>query len=41
MFRAADDHTIAVNTLRFNPMLKAARNDPHFPEIFRRGGIQW
>jgi len=41
MFRAADDHTLAVTTLRFNPMLKAARNDPHFPEIFRRGGIQW
>ena len=39
MFRAADDHTLAVTTLRFNPMLKKARSDPRFPEIFTRAGL--
>ena len=39
MFRAADDHTLAVTTLRFNPLLKKARSDPRFPEIFKRAGL--
>jgi hypothetical protein len=39
MFRAADDHTLAVTTIRFNPMLEKARSDPRFPEIFKRAGL--
>jgi adenylate cyclase len=41
MFRAADDHTLAVTTLRYNPMLKGARSDPRFPEIFKRAGLPY
>jgi TolB-like protein/Flp pilus assembly protein TadD len=41
MFRAADDHTLAVTTLRFNPMLAKARSDPRFPEIFKRAGLPY
>jgi TolB-like protein/Flp pilus assembly protein TadD len=41
MFRAADDHTLGVTTLRYNPMLESARPDPRFPEIFRRAGVPY
>ena len=41
MFRAADDHTLAVTTLRYNPLLKGARSDPRFPEIFKRAGLPY
>ena len=39
MFRAAEDHTLAVTTLRYNPLLEKARVDPRFPEIFRRANL--
>jgi len=41
MFRAADDHTLAVTTLRFNPLLQKARSDPRFPEIFKRADMTY
>ena len=41
MFRAASDHTLTVSQIRYNPMLERARNDPRFPEIFRRAGLQY
>lgn len=41
MNRAADDHTLAVTTLRFSPMLAMARSDPRFPEIFKRARVPY
>lgn len=41
MFRAADDHTLAVSALRYNPMLEKARSDSRFPEIFKRANITY
>ncbi|MDG6925013.1 MAG: adenylate/guanylate cyclase domain-containing protein [Nitrososphaerota archaeon] len=39
MFRAAEDHTLSVVTLRYNPLVDRARRDPRFPEVFRRAGM--
>ena len=41
MFKAADDHTLAVTTLRYNPLLQKAKDDPRFPEVFTRAGIPY
>ncbi len=41
MFRAADDHTLPVTMLRYNPLVESARKDPRFSEIFRRVGLPY
>jgi len=41
MFKAAEDHTLAIATLRYNPMSRKARSDPRFREIFTRAGISF
>ena len=41
MFRAVEDHTIPLMTLRYNPLLDKVRSDPRFAEIFRRAGVPY
>ncbi len=38
MARAADDGTLPITTLRFNPLLAKARMDPRLAEIIKRAG---
>lgn len=38
MSRAAEDGTLPVTTLRFNPLVAKAREDPRFPELLRKVG---
>jgi len=41
MSRAAEDHTMPAQGLRYSPLLEKARKDPRFAEVFRRAGLPY
>jgi adenylate cyclase len=41
MFRAAENHTMGAQTLRYSPLFDKARKDPRMVEVFRKAGLTY
>lgn len=39
MLRAVDDHVFDPDRYRYSPLFERARNDPRYPEVLRRNGL--